>query len=81
MLQENKMHSTCKVIDIQDRRRGTKLTLETNAYIEYYINGVRFKTFFLLQKNVKIGKCYEIICSSTNPKNIKVYFDKEVDCS
>jgi hypothetical protein len=54
---------------------------EIDSYIEYYIDGIKYDTFFYHQEGVKIGLCYEMIYSSTNPKNIKVNFDKEVDCS
>ncbi len=81
MLYENKVQNICKVIDIKNRRTGAKLTLQANVYIEYNINGTKYNTFFLMKKGVKIGKCYEMIYYSTNTENIKVYFDKEVDCS
>jgi len=77
-LENNKLYTICNVYEIKDTHRGKQSI--TIAKIEYYIQGVRYSTYYV-QNNYEIGECFEMIYSSSNFKNIEVFFDKEVDCS
>ncbi len=77
-LENNKLYTTCRVYEIKDTQRGKQSI--TIAKIEYYIQGVRYSTYYD-QNYYEIGECYNMIYSSSNFKNINVFFDKVVDCS
>lgn len=79
-LEKTKVESVCKVYDIRKGVKGSKSSRVINAFVEYHVDGIKYTTSYSKEIHVKIGLCYEMIYSSTNPKNIKVYFDKEVDC-
>lgn len=80
-LKKHSIYTVCKVYDIKKTGRGARTLDGTSAYFNYIVDGQLFSSYMRHYPHIKIGKCYEMIYSSTNPKNIKVYFDKEVDCS
>ena len=80
-LEKTKLESVCKVYDIKKTGRGARALDGTSAHINYIVDGKLFSSYMPYYPHIKIGQCYEMIYSSTNPKNIEVFFDKEVDCS
>lgn len=80
-LESNAVKAVCKVYEIKKIGRGLR-TLDSKAvFFEYKVNGVRFTSYEDFYPNIKVGNCYEIIYSSESPKNVKVNFEKELDCS
>ncbi len=80
-LVDTELTTLCKVEDIRESYKGVNRTITKYALIVYYLDNKKYNTSFNLKEGVEIGNCYEMIYSSKNPKNIKIYFDKQVDCS
>lgn len=71
--------STAKVVDIINKRKGIT-TSEKVAKIEYNTEKGKIEQQVPFQSKMEIGKCYEIVYSTVNVKNIKLQCSKEVDC-
>jgi hypothetical protein len=79
-LKNNGVSTLCKVIEIKAVERGYRID-DSAAFIRYNVNGKEYSDYVPNDLNARVGKCYELIYSKENPGNIKVLFNKEINCS
>ena len=80
-LKNKGVQSICKVIEIKDIGEGAEALDSKAAYFSYQVDGKEYISHdqhFLI--GTSVGDCYEIIYLPSNPKRVKVNFEKEVDC-
>ncbi len=76
---EDGVVTTVKVMDVISKRKGIT-TSEKIAIIEYNTKNGRIELQVPFQSKMEIGKCYEIVYSTEDVKNIKIDDSKEVEC-
>ena len=81
VLNEDGVRSVCKIIEIKNIGSGMRTFDSKAAYYSYQVDGKEYISHdqhFLI--GTSVGDCYEIIYLPSNPKRVKVNFEKEVDC-
>jgi len=79
-LKNKGVQSICKVIEIKDIGEGAEALDSKAAYFSYQVDGKEYISYDSFYLGTFVGSCYEIIYLPSNPKRVKVNFEKEVDC-
>ena len=78
-LKNDGVKSICKLVKIKESAKGT-VTRKTLAYIEYFVNGEKYKGTTDAFSDTPIGNCYEIVLVPATPKIFEVDFNKPIPC-
>lgn len=79
LLEEKSEFSIAKVYDIKSTTKGVT-TRQTLAFIEYYVEGIKYEGTTPIYPNTKINNCYEIKYVISNPKIFEVNFNNASIC-
>jgi len=79
LLSKNGILGIGKLIEIKKTTKGVT-TRQTIAFVEYFVDSIRYEYTTPAFPNTNIGYCYEITYVPDSPKVVKVNFKKEVPC-
>lgn len=71
--------STVKILDVMEKRKGIT-TSEKVAIIVYDTDVGRIEHRVPFQPQMEVGKCYELVYSKENVKNVIIDDSKEKEC-